>query len=195
MEVQKSRRNGPTNYAEYLQTPEGEIWQILEGEPMLMAPAPSEDHQRIVGNLFADLHQYLRGKDCVVRMAPYDVRLFVEDKNDEDITTVVQPDIFVVCDRNKIDKRGCKGAPDFVVEVLSQSTSHIDRGLKLHLYKKAGVREYWLIDPLNERIEVYDFIRDPENFFASALYHRETDAAISVRIFEDLTIPMTNLFA
>lgn len=137
----------------------------------------------------------MKGKDCVFRLSPYDVRLFAESTNNEEIKTVVQPDFLIICDPKKIDKRGCFGAPDFVVEVLSPSNADHDRGRKRQLYRKAGVREYWLIDPETERIEVYDFQHDPQQFFATAFYDNKSDKEIKVGIFDNVSIQLADLFS
>lgn len=194
MEARRSSSLGPTNYAEYQQTSEGEQWEILEGEPFLMSAAPNDLHQKVVTNLTGEFYSYLKGKDCVVRTAPYAVRLFSEGKSDEGVSTVVQPDLSIICDRSKLDEKGCSGAPDLVIEVLSKSTAHYDRGQKLALYKTAGVHVYWLVDPYNESIEVYDFKDDPERFFASAIYQNDNGSTIPVSIFADFSIQLSDLF-
>ncbi|MGZ4031281.1 MAG: Uma2 family endonuclease [Tumebacillaceae bacterium] len=194
MEARKSSSPGPTNYAEYLQTPEGEQWEILDGVPFQMSAAPNDLHQKVVTNLTGEFYAFLKGKDCTVRTAPYAVRLFAEGKSDDKVTTVVQPDLSIICDRSKLDDKGCNGAPDLVIEVLSKSTAHYDRGQKLALYKASGVHVYWLVDPYNESIEVYDFKDDPDRFFASAIYQNGTSDLIPVSIFDDLSIRLSDLF-
>ena len=128
--------------------------EIIDGEIFMMAP-PSSTHQEISMELSRQLANYLVGKQCRVYPAPFDVRLFEEDGDaPEDVDTVVVPDISVVCDRDKIDERGCKGAPDLVVEILSPSSLRTDRLIKLRLYQRAGVREYWIVDPENKSVQV-----------------------------------------
>lgn len=106
----------------------------------------------------------------------------------------MQPDLSIICDRSKLDEKGCNGAPDLIVEVLSKSTAHYDRGHKLALYRAAGVQVCWLIDPYHESIEVYDFKEDPDRFFATAIYQNGTDQHIPVSIVESFTIQITDLF-
>ena len=116
--------------------------ELIDGAPVMMAP-PSRAHQRISMELSRQLANYLEGKRCQVYPAPFAVRLF-EQAGDrpQDVDTLVEPDISVVCDRNKLDDMGCKGAPDLIVEILSPSTQRHDRLVKYNLYQRAGVREY-----------------------------------------------------
>ena len=160
-----------------------------------MSPGPLITHQRVVGKLAGVFFGALKGKDCEYFVSPFDVRLFAESTKNEEIKTVVQPDFSIICDPKKLDKRGCFGAPDLVVEVLSKRTAEYDRGRKLGLYRKAGVREYWVIDPDHERIEVYDFEHDPDQYFASANYDNKSDTVIKVGIFDDLSIQLADLFS
>lgn len=141
-------------FEDYLEDTGEERYEIIDGEPILMAP-PSSNHQRISGALFAQLYNYLEGKKCEVFAAPFGVRPFERDGDKpKDVTTMLQPDISVVCDRSKIDKHGCKGAPDMVIEILSPSTRRHDQLVKLNLYQKAGVREYWIVSPEEETVKV-----------------------------------------
>lgn len=134
-------------FADVLTWEETERAEIIDGEAVMMAP-PTSVHQEISGEIFGHLYNYLRGKKCKVYAAPFAVRLFEKDGDSpEDVATVVEPDISVVCDLGKIDKHGCKGAPDMVVEILSPSTQRHDRFTKFRLYQRAGVREYWIVDP------------------------------------------------
>ena len=121
-----------------------------------MMAAPSSNHQEIVAELTRQCGNYLEGKRCKVYPAPFGVRLF-EQAGDrpEDVDTMVEPDISVVCDRSKIDRHGCKGAPDLIIEILLPSTRRHDRLVKLNLYQRARVREYWMVDPDNESVQVF----------------------------------------
>jgi Uma2 family endonuclease len=130
-------------YSDYLQWEGDERWELIDGEAYLMSPAPLEPHQKVSMVLSARLYHFLRGKTCQVYSAPFDVRLDPTGADD----TVVQPDIVVICDRSKIDRRGCFGVPDMAVEILSPSTTARDRVQKYNLYRRFGVREYWIIDP------------------------------------------------
>lgn len=141
-------------FADALGWEEGEQAEIIDGEVLLFS-TPSSRHQEISMEVARQLANYLEGKRCKVYPAPFGVRLFEQDGDaPEDVDTVVQPDLSVVCDRNKIDKYGCKGAPDLVIEILSPSTQRHDRLVKLNLYQRAGVREYWIINPEDQTAQV-----------------------------------------
>lgn len=142
-------------FADCLAWDENERIEIIDGEAFLMA-APSSNHQEISMEISRQLANFLEGKPCRVYPSPFDVRLFEKDGDDpEDVDTVVEPDISVVCDRSKIDIRGCKGAPDLIVEILSPSSLRKDRLVKLRLYQRARVREYWIVDPENRTVQVF----------------------------------------
>lgn len=146
---------GRYTFADMFTWDDGERAEIIDGEIFLMAPAPSRGHQRISFEICRQLGNYLEGKRCQAYSAPFDVRLFEKDGDTpEDVDTVVEPDITIVCDRGKLDDHGCKGAPDMVVEILSPSTRRHDRLVKLGLYQRAGVREYWIVDPENKAVQV-----------------------------------------
>ena len=134
-------------FADVLAWDETERTEIIDGEAVMLA-TPTSTHQEISGELFYQLYNYLKGKKCKVYAAPFAVRLFEKNGDSpEDVDTMVEPDISVVCDLGKIDKYGCKGAPDMVVEILSSSTQRHDRFTKFSLYQRAGVQEYWIVDP------------------------------------------------
>ena len=142
-------------FADYLSWDEDERIELLAGVPFMMS-SPLRIHQEIAGAIFVQLYRFLEGKKCRVYQAPFSVRLFEEKKDvPEDVQTVVEPDISVICDENKLDQYGCQGAPDFVIEVLSSSTRRHDRITKYNLYQQAGVREYWIIDPDSRAVDVF----------------------------------------
>jgi len=129
--------------------------EIINGEVVMIAP-PSTAHQLISMELARQLANYLEGKKCKAIPAPFAVRLFEKEGDTPgDIDTVVEPDISVVCDPDKLDKNGCKGAPDLVVEILSPSTQRHDRLVKLDLYQRGGVREYWIVSPEEKTVQVF----------------------------------------
>lgn len=141
-------------FGDVLEWEEGELVEIIEGEVLLFS-TPSRFHQDISGEMFRQLANYLDGKKSRVYAAPFAVRLFEQDGDTpEDVDTMVEPDLSVVCDRNKLDKYGCKGAPDLVIEILSPSTQRHDRLVKLNLYQRAGVREYWIVSPEDQTVQV-----------------------------------------
>lgn len=134
-------------YADYLKWNFDERLELIKGYIFEMSPAPAEFHQRIFGKLFVKLSVYLDKKPCAIYAAPFDVRLVRKTVTDREITTVVQPDICVICDLQKIDKKGCLGAPDIVVEILSPGNNKVELQNKYEAYEEAGVKEYWLIQP------------------------------------------------
>lgn len=142
-------------YADYCRWPEDERWELIDGVAYSMSPAPSVTHQSLLGELHLQIAGFLRGKPCRVFVAPFDVRLPRNNENDEQVDTVVQPDLTVICDPEKLDKAGCRGAPDWLIEILSPSTAAKDQSLKRALYEKHGVREYWLAHPEDRTVAVY----------------------------------------
>ena len=144
-------------YAEYLTWPDDVRYELIDGVAYMMTPpAPTLDHQDFAGEIYFQLRQALEGKPCRVYIAPVDVRLPKANEADEFIDTVVQPDVLVVCDPDKLDRRrGVRGAPDFAVEVLSPSTASHDQVRKRRVYERAGVREYWLVHPTDRIITIY----------------------------------------
>ena len=157
---------------------ENERIEIINGEAIMMA-LPSRVHQEIVAELIRQFGNFLEGKGCRVYPTPFGVRLFEKDGDTPDnVDTMVEPDLSVVCDSDKLDKYGCKGAPDLVVEVLSPSSLRHDRLIKLGLYQRAGVRECWIVDPENKALQVFTleggFLRIHEE------YGREDVAKVNV---------------
>jgi Uma2 family endonuclease len=132
-------------WSDYLSWPDDERWEIVDGVAYNMTPAPSVKHQIVAGKLFSLLEQKLKNKTCKPFIAPVDVVLSEYD--------IVQPDVIVVCDENKITEANIQGAPDLIVEVLSPATATKDLREKKHLYEKSGVKEYIIIDPLEEYVE------------------------------------------
>ncbi len=142
-------------YADYLAWPEDVRYELIDGTAYLMAPAPTLEHQEVAGEIYFQLRQALAGKTCRVFIAPLDVRFPKTEAADERIDTVLQPDVLVVCDLSRLDHRGVCGAPDLVVEVLSPSTASHDHVWKRRVYERSGVREYWLVHPIDRMITVY----------------------------------------
>lgn len=138
-------------YADYLRFPEDERWEIIDGVAYAMSPAPTVRHQDLLGELFSQVHQRLRDTPCRAFMAPVDVRFVRAETTDK----VVQPDLSVVCDRDKIVEAGIVGAPDWIVEVISPSTAGRDQIQKRALYEREGVREYWLVHPVDRVLTIY----------------------------------------
>lgn len=146
-------------FADCLSWPENTRCELINGAAVMLA-MPPRVHQAVVMELFRQLANFLEGKRCEVYLAPFAVRLFEKDNDSSsEVDTMVEPDISVICDPNKLDRYGCKGAPDLIVEVLSLSTQRHDRLIKWGLYQKAGVREYWLVDPDHQIVQV-NLLRD-----------------------------------
>jgi Uma2 family endonuclease len=131
-------------YADFLEWDDNEHAEIVDGE-IFMLGAPARIHQEVSGELFLRIKTWLSGKPCKVYAAPFSVRLNPARDSSDD--TVFEPDIAVICDSSKLDDRGCNGAPDLVIEILSPSTARHDRLVKFRKYQQAGVREYWIVDP------------------------------------------------
>ncbi|MDR1786622.1 MAG: Uma2 family endonuclease [Spirochaetaceae bacterium] len=161
-------------YADVLSWDEDLRAELVGGELFMMSE-PTTAHQAVLGEIFVQLHRFLRGKPCKVFPAPFGVRLFPKADNSDD--TVLEPDIVVVCDRSKLDARGCKGAPDLIIEILSPSTALYDRNTKFKKYLAAGVREYWIVDP--EFKQVQAFVLDNGRYVAS-VYDENDEAPVSV---------------
>jgi Uma2 family endonuclease len=144
------------SYKDYLNWHFSDFVELIRGRIVKMSPAPLTRHQVIVLNVASAIRQHLRRKPCQVFVAPFDVRLPKKSEtSDEEIFTVVQPDICIVCDPAKIDRRGCVGAPDMVIEVLSPGTMNHDVKTKYGIYEEFGVKEFWLVSPGDENVVVY----------------------------------------
>ena len=142
-------------YAHLLTSTDNERWELINGVAYNMSPAPSSRHQRISGGIFAQLFMALEGKTCEVFAAPFDVRLPRKSESGLTATTVLQPDISVVCDPNQIDDHGCVGAPTLVIEILSPYSAARDLNDKLRVYARAGVPEYWVVYPGERAVSVF----------------------------------------
>jgi Uma2 family endonuclease len=143
-------------YADYLTWSASHGDEVIDGTAYVREPpSPSPSHQGIVVQLGYQLVGALKGKPCRVFVAPFDVRLPKSTEEDGQIDTVVQPDAFIVCDLQKIDARGMRGAPDWLAEVLSPGTATHDKRVKLPVYERAGVRQVWLIDPIDRTLTLY----------------------------------------
>ncbi|WP_240689281.1 Uma2 family endonuclease [Ammoniphilus sp. YIM 78166] len=179
------------SYAHYLTWDETDRCEVIDGDIISMSPSPTPQHQAIAVELTAEFTMYLRGKECRVFAAPIEVCLFADrTTRNEDIIDWVQPDLVVVCDKDKIGQKNIVGAPDLVVEVLSPSTAKNDRLIKFKSYEKAGVREYWIVDPYNHSVEVY--LGDGGSFKPSGVYFK--DDILPVGILEEMRIELENVF-
>ena len=149
-------RNIDTYKIEYIYAlPDGERAELIDGQIYYMAP-PNTRHQRMLNYINTEINMYIRKNngECEVFPAPFAVFL-----NDDDMN-YVEPDISVICDKNKISDKGCQGAPDWVIEIISPSSRAMDYFTKLFQYQKSGVREYWIVDPIKQRVTVYFFEKE-----------------------------------
>lgn len=167
---------------DYWNLPESERAELIGGKLIAMSP-PSFKHQKLISELTQTLGQYIKahGGNCEVIPAPFAVNLDAEGKD------WVEPDISVICDKSKLTERGCNGAPDLVIEIVSPSSRKMDYSTKNALYSNAGVREYWIVDPEKERTTVYHYEEDA----APALYAFDHEATVG--IYGDLAIVISEL--
>jgi len=178
-------KNGRYTYSDYESWDDDKRYELIDGIAYLMS-APTTAHQETLTGLFLQFANFLIGKTCKVFVAPYDVCLSGKGDNDN---TVVQPDIFINCDKSKIDAKRCNGAPDLVIEILSPSTARKDRFVKLNKYLEAGVREFWLVDPEYKGVTVH--ILENGKYIISAYEDHET---IEVSILEGCKIKLPEVF-
>lgn len=178
------------SYADYLKWDDGKRYEILDGLVYDMN-APLRVHQEVLLSLARKLADYFDDKPCSVYVAPFDVRLAKTRAGDDDVFTVVQPDISVVCDEQKLDDRGCMGAPDLVVEITSPATAGRDHIQKRRLYENSGVKEYWLIDPTN-RIAVIYVLQNDNRFKEAETLNDQ--GKICSSIFVGLAVELTEVF-
>ena len=153
--------NATYSYADYLMWKLKERVELIKGTVMAMSPAPNRYHQKVSGNLYGKLFNCFDNHPCDLYSAPFDVRLLDKKKStiDREVYTVVQPDLCVICDKSKLDDRGAFGAPDLVVEILSPGNSKKEMGIKFELYEEAGVKEYWIIEPNQKMVIVYQLVK------------------------------------
>jgi len=174
-------------YADYLEWEGPERYELFNGEAFMMA-SPSVTHQALQAGLIAMLDNWLQGKSCKVFGSPLDVRLFPKKDNSDNI--IVQPDLLVVCDQKKLGKKSIDGPPDLVIEIMSPSNSHSELFRKFHYYLKAGVREYWVINPELKKVSVHVY---EDGHYISTSY--EDNDRIPVSILPGLEISLEDLWA
>lgn len=180
-------------YADYFKWDVKERLEIIKGKIFKMSPAPNLEHQNISMTMSGTFFHYLKGQTCKVFAAPFDVRLLDVSKStkDEDIYTVVQPDICVVCDASKLGKRGCLGAPDLIIEILSPGTARKDLNEKYDIYEENGVREYWVVFPYEQVIQVFD-LNEQGKYQMRKSYGRTE--SISSTVFSDFYLDLSEVF-
>jgi Uma2 family endonuclease len=185
------QENKKYTYADYLTWPEDERWEIIDGVPYMQA-APSWQHQTISVELTRQFANFLQQKPCRVFTAPFDLRLPEENESDDEITNVLQPDIVVICDNKGLKGTGFYGIPELIIEISSPSTSRKDKVLKFNKYEKAGVKEYWIVEPEGKFISVFT-LQENKRYGRPETYTEKDKVKVSV--FPDITIDLTPVFA
>lgn len=174
-------------YSDYLEWDDDERWELIDGVAYMMS-APNRQHQGMLVHLCNIFYNFLKGKPCKVYVAPFDVRLNADTFDD----TVVQPDLVVICDHSKLDPAGCKGAPDLAIEILSPSTSKYDKTIKFEAYRKAGIREYWVISPDPDDKSLAVNILKGNDYITYAYLSNDI---VPVHVLEGLTIDLSEVYA
>lgn len=184
--------NGSYTYEDYLLWQFSERLEIIKGKIFKMSPAPSSLHQRTSMNLTRELDKYFYGLNCEIFVAPFDVRLinYKKSTSDNQIITVVQPDLCIICDQFKIDEKGCLGAPNLIVEILSNGNPNTDLKIKFDLYEENAVQEYWIVNPSEKTILIYSLQND--KYIGSRPY--TTDTEIQSPTFPDLKFEVNKIF-
>lgn len=191
MLVEEPQADYGYTYADYLKWTIDERIELFKGR-ILKLSAPNTSHQIVSRNLFFQMVSYLRNKPCQAFSAPFDVRLPIQNrKKDDEVTTVVQPDLCVICDPEKLDVRGCCGAPDLVVEILSPGNSKKEVRLKFEIYQEACVLEYWIVNPVEQNLVAYSL--DEHQQFTGGKMYTSGDMLHSTSI-EGLIINMDEIF-
>lgn len=185
--------NKTYTYADYLQWQIKERLELIKGRLFKMSPAPATYHQEISSRLHGEIRYFLKKKKCKVFYAPFDVRLPKKQtsSNDEKIHTVVQPDICVICDPEKLDVRGCLGAPDMIIEILSPGTAGKDLNEKFYLYEESGVKEYWVVYPGENVLEIF-LANEEQKYVSTGRYTRKDK--VSVHVLDGLEIDLSEIF-
>ena len=175
-------------YADYLTWQFDERVELIKGFIRKMSPAPSRKHQTLSLKLSVLLYNFLDKSKCNLFVAPFDVRLPIPSKKKD--TTVVQPDLCIICDESKLDDQGCNGAPDLIVEILSPFNTKHDLDTKFRLYEEAGVKEYWIVQPTDQNILVYYLVDN--KYYGSKPF--VTEEFIESKVFPDLKINVSDVF-
>jgi Uma2 family endonuclease len=182
---------GSYTYADYLTWRFEQMVELIKGKLFILSPAPANRHQLISSHLLTIILPHFAKHSCNVYHAPFDVRLVKGKKGDKDITTVVQPDICVVCDKNKIDERGCLGSPDWIIEIISPSTAKKDYNEKYNLYQENGVKEYWIVNP--DANSVNQYVLNSKGVYMEKMLAFKKDK-LSPAIFPELSIELEFVF-
>lgn len=182
------------SYADYIQWQINEAIELIKGKITLMSPGPNVRHQDISANLLTLLHNHLKHKRCRVYAAPFDVRLYDRKKSllsNQEIFTVVQPDLSIICNPEILDTQGCNGAPDWIIEILSKGNAKRDMQLKFQLYQESGVQEYWLVYP--EQNAIQQFVLNERGHYQLHMMYADDDQAVP-QLFPELVINLADVF-
>ena len=186
--------NQTYSYADYLTWQFKETVELIKGKVMLMSPAPNVKHQRVSMSFSGSLFNFFKRKKCQVFAAPFDVRLYDRKKSiltNQDIHTVIQPDLCVICNPEILDTQGCNGAPDWIIEILSKGNSKREMQIKYELYQESGVQEYWIVYPNDQAIN--QFILDENGRYQLKQMYTDDDIAVP-HLFPELAIDLTEVF-
>ncbi|HHY26386.1 MAG TPA: Uma2 family endonuclease [Desulfitobacterium dehalogenans] len=184
------REDKKYTYTDYLTWPDNERWEIYEGVPSLQS-APTWQHQAIARELLTQFNVLLKGNSCQVFAAPFDLRLPEGNQKDEETTFVVQPDLLVICDKKGLKGTGYYGTPTLIIEISSPATARNDKVLKFNHYERAGVREYWIVEPEGKFISVFT-LQENGRFGRPEVY---TEASkVQVTVFPDLFVDLGLVF-
>ena len=184
--------NGTYSYADYLLWNFSERLELINGKIFKMSPAPSSSHQRVSMKLTRELDKYFYGLSCEIFVAPFDVRLinFKKSTSDKQIFTVIQPDLCVICDASQVDEKGCLGAPNLIIEIISPGNSKKDLTTKFDLYEENGVQEYWIVNPSEKDVHIYTLSNG--KYIGSRPYIMETE--LQSPTFPDLKFEVDKIF-
>jgi Uma2 family endonuclease len=188
--------DGYYSYSDYLNWDLEERLELITGKISLISMASCLDHQRISTCLCGILYPLLKNKPCDAFAAPFDVRLYDRRKSvvaNQEIYTVVQPDLCVICDTEKLDQRGCLGAPDWIIEILSKGNSKKEMQTKFELYRESGVKEYWIVYPFEQAVHQFVLDEVQDKYQLINMYSGEDKAM--PQLFPDLEVDLQEVFA
>ncbi len=183
-DISQLDQNKTYSYADYLTWRFDDMVELIKGKLFIQSPAPAERHQKIIGNLYGYVWNHFLKQDCSAYIAPFDVRLIKNKTSDAEIATIVQPDICVICDKTKIDTKGCFGAPDLIIEIISPYTAKKDLNEKFNLYEENGVKEYWIVFPDSNAVNQY--------YLNNGKYERK-DVYVNGQKFSSVVFPLLQI--
>ncbi|KAF3977768.1 MAG: Uma2 family endonuclease [Methylococcales symbiont of Iophon sp. n. MRB-2018] len=188
--------NASYSYADYLNWQLDKTVELIKGKIMRMSPVPNVKHQSVSWQLSGLLFNHFKKQSCHVFAAPFDVRLYDHQKSfnaDKEIHTVIQPDLSVICDKNKLTEQGCLGSPDWIIEILSKGNSKKEMQIKYQLYQQSGVKEYWMVYPYEQAVHQFVLDESSQQYQLINMFAEEDIA--SPHLFPDLSIDLQEVFA